>query len=82
VRTAVTTSATLAQRTIIAGRRSTSAFQTVRTASYLASPGRSNWPSSAELILTPAEAEVVMVLMRESPFRSLPTVSDPCPSDI
>ena len=55
MRTAATTSATLAQRTIIAGRRSTSAFQTVRASSYPASPGRSNWPSSAEPILTPAK---------------------------
>ena len=37
---------------IMAGRRSTSAFHTLRASSYPAAPGRSNCPSSAELILS------------------------------
>src|SRR6478752_4495911 len=46
VRTAVTTSPTLAQRKITAGRRSTIAFQIVRVSSYVGSPGSSTVPSS------------------------------------
>jgi hypothetical protein len=77
-RTAVTTSPTLAHRMIMAGRRSTSAFHTLRASSYPAAPGSSNWPSSAELILPVVMtlADVVMVLISNPRRLSVLTAAD------